>query len=234
MKLSQIVKESADIIDEFKQLFEVQGDVSHDNHGIVVRGNAIIREQKQISVLPFKISKVTKFFGMRNCGLTSLKNFPSEAFKIDITGNTNLKSLVSDGPIRCNVFHASNTSVTDLDNCQLIIEDFLSLDSCGQLRSVLGNNSHGVVGERISMYKCPEVQDDPVKINAKFNEVCIQYGKNLPMLRYILYPNTSIKMYEKPFFLKKIEETYRGKGPAAMLDLMMAMRNAGFKDNARL
>jgi hypothetical protein len=235
MKLTQIVTESADVIDEFYRFFEVNGDVSHDNHGIVVNGDAIIREKKQISALPFKISKVTGTFDMMNSGLTSLKNFPNEALKINVSSNIKLKSLVSDGPIRCNVFNANDTSVIDLDNCQLIIKDFLDLQECNQLRSVLGNNSHGVVCERINIIDCPEFQDDPVKINAKFNAVKITYEKKLPLLRFTLYPSTTIMLDTGvPRNLRQILLDYRWKGPAAMLDLMMAMRNAGFKDNARL
>lgn len=236
MKLKQFINEASDNIADInliKKYFEVTGEITPTDQGLTVDGSLHIKERVYLDEVPVKIYSVTQNFDVAASNLKSLKNFPSTVFTINISGNPEITSLVTDEPITCQVFNASETGITTLDNVKINVQT-LFLRECEHLQKILG--SSGQI-KKIDVSGCPQLQEDPAAIpGIQVIRINPYIAKNVPLVRMILSDAISVKVEENLVDknLEKIINEYRSKGPGEILNLIRALRDAGYKGNARL
>ena len=239
MKLNQFIREATDNIADInllKKYFDIGGNITSGSNGLEIDGDIDVKDRIKLEELPVKIHQVTGDIRLQVCGLISLKNFPSSANKVDVSGNSELLSLETDQPIICRSFDATGTGITSLDNVK-ITANTLHLRDCNALQKVLGSS---VQIKNIDVSECINLKDDPSAIpGIEVVRINPYVAKDVPLVSMILLDRVKI-IFEADEFtpaskeLEKIIKDYRNKGPKEVLNLIRALRDAGYKGNAKL
>ena len=244
MKLRQIIYENQ-VIQEIERYFTSDGkkaplrSIIINSYGeIDIDGNACLREGKQLKRLPWKINRVEGTFDMQESDLESLENFPSKTHNIQIDGCEHLYSLASDHDINSKSVFANQIPIKNLKGARLQVENFLYVRGCKNLESLEGNQ--GYIKD-VDITHCPNFIQDPMTLGCSVvmaDDSCTK----LPLIRgLLLSQNFGTPQNPKLIFhcinspqLKRICDKYYMKGPSQIVNLMRELRDAGFKDHARL
>ena len=143
----------------------------NDKEEIDVDGDVyVFGSYKNLKELPYKFGSVTGYFNMGGTSLTSCKNFPNDALKINISGCTKIKSLEGIGD-----FYELHLR----DN---MIEDFYPLNTINYTRF---KDKQGIYGD--SLINLKTMDGLPKKIEFLKLTNC----PNLEILDYSILPKIS-------------------------------------------
>jgi hypothetical protein len=239
MKLKQIIKENSDLKSKLQQYFKVDGDVSETANGISVDGNVDFEEGVNLTELPFAFDKISGTLDLSAGKLRNLNNFPREVGDVFLDSNPDLTSLATQYPVvsLTGNFSAKNTGITDLAGFQVNNIRKFNLSINKQLKSLDGTSVN--IGT-VLLTKCNALQADLTKYtNIKEIQADIVSGTTFPLTRILAFGSIapSIKLQKGDTAdpgLWKIIQKYQGKGPENVLDIMRDLRDAGYKNNARI
>ena len=238
MKFTDILKSSSAKKKDFihknfvKDLVEdIQIDIEGNVH---IRGSLRSVHGIKIEKLPFKISTVSNKLELVNCGLTSLENFPNFARLVNVNENATLTTLRMNGPLECNIFLAENTGIKDFEGNQFTQAKSMYLTNCKNLVSLNGLNQHIYV-RLISLQGCQNFNHrDPDLYTYNIRDISVDTDANLsPFLMSFLkgYPKMLFHNdnFEKTKQLNDTIKPFTGTGPKNMINLIRALKDAGYK-----
>ena len=247
-KKMKSVNESADpTVDDIKKFFDINGDISITPEGIDVDGDVYSLEKKKLpnGVVPFKFNVVRGTFDMQDYyDLKSLENFPNKARTINISFNKGLADLTGGENITCEKFEAESAALQSLQGCPTAVHyDFTG---CEKLTSSDGIPTTAI--QSIQLKDCPNVTSVGNLIDSMprdfTDKSLLSWNPNLPLVGIVLYMGAPNRLKfslglngggsrQQMAALEKVLTEYRGRGLSVAMELIRALRDAGFSGNAK-
>ena len=247
-KKMKSVNESADpTVDDIKKLFDINGDISITPEGINVDGDVVAYPKKKLpnGVVPFKFNVVRGTFDVSDYAtLKSLENFPNKAKKILLTYVDGLVDLTGGENVTCEEFQVEGPGLQSLQGCPTAVH--YEFRECKNLTSLDGIPTTAI--QSINVIGCPNVTSVGNLIDSMprdFSKKSLfSWSPNLPLVGIVLYMDAPNRLKfslglngggsrQQMAALEKILIEYRGRGLSVAMELIRALRDAGFSGNAK-
>ena len=237
MKLRQLIKENdRDTTQMVEQYFHGDFYAVQKFEGLEINGNIKANDYGlQLTKLPWKIHNVHHMI-INSGNIQTLKNFPNFATSIDVS-DTKLKTFKSDGPIiSSELFQANALPIETIDESNIETQ-LMNLNSCHFLKSFTNNKGHIKI---LSIKNCKSFIQDPKTIE-NVDEIYINLLNNhkMPIINSILFaeatsPLITFSRMSPDQTLYDICIKYRNAGMRQLVNLMRELRDAGYKNQARI